>query len=97
MQRWVCPRLSPQETTLQGPLLPHSAGARGLSQAPRLSTRAQQLWLVPAGGLRCTWVMPHPAGVRRLGTMVSTHMQQSMQEAAAESVRRLWDRSREGG
>lgn len=24
----------------------------------------------------------------------STHMQQSMQEAAAESVRRLWDRSR---
>lgn len=37
----------------------------------------------------------HPAGVRGLGTMASTHMQQSMQEAAAESVRRLWDRSRE--
>lgn len=40
-----------------------------------LSTRTaeylsgQHLSLVPADGLRCTWVMPHRAGVRRLTTM----------------------------
>lgn len=28
-----------------------------------------RLLLVPADGLRCTWVMPHPAGVTRLTTM----------------------------
>lgn len=99
------PPRSPHKTLLQGggrrrlgdsselsSRTPRSPGPRGIHGS---GGRPQRPSLEPAGGLACAALGPCRTQQESGDSprWPSTHMQQCMQEAAAESVRRLWDRA----